>query len=125
MKRVRLVLMTVFAAASCAQKALDREIIPPVTAPLSRSVIGYGVVNTNYTHVLDRHGEGGRSLGFLRKGAIVEVLERMALVAGEKTENWMFVSGAYQGWLREDELRMYDTEAKAKTAASTISAPAH
>jgi hypothetical protein len=116
------VLITVFAAASCAQKALDRDVIPPITAPLSRSVIGYGVVNTNYTHVLDRQGEGARSLGFLRKGAIVEVLERAALVQGDKTENWMFVSGAYQGWLKEDELRMYDTEAKAKTAASSLSA---
>ncbi|MDR2521880.1 MAG: hypothetical protein LBC72_04925 [Spirochaetaceae bacterium] len=122
MKRARLVLITLFAAASCAPKALDRDIVPPLTAPLSRSVIGYGVVTTNYTHVLDRQGEGGISLGFLRKGAIVQVLERTAVVLAGKTENWSFVSGAYQGWLKEDELRMYETEAKAKTAASTLSA---
>ncbi|MDR0539835.1 MAG: hypothetical protein LBG74_04950 [Spirochaetaceae bacterium] len=114
------VVLTLFFALSCKKGVADGEIIPPETAPLSRAVIGYGVVNTNYTHVLDKQGGDGKSLGFLRKGAIVEVLERRPLVTSEKTENWVLARGSYRGWLKEDELQIYDTEAKAKTASSLM-----
>ncbi|MDR2491700.1 MAG: hypothetical protein LBD20_09905 [Spirochaetaceae bacterium] len=107
-------------AASCTKNAPDKDIVPPITAPLYRKVIGYGVVNTNYTHVLDRLGAEGKSLGFLRKGSIVEVLERRPIVREDSTENWVLAGGSYRGWLREDELKIYETEAKAKTAAASL-----
>ena len=107
-------------AAACAKNALDKDIVPPITAPLYRNVIGYGVVNTNYTHVLDRIGTEGASLGFLRKGSIVEVLERRPIVHEDTTETWVLAGGSFRGWLREDELKIYETEAMAKTAAASL-----
>ena len=113
-------IIMLLAAASCAKNALDKDIVPPITAPLYRKVIGYGVVSTNYTHVLDKIGDEGKSLGFLRKGSIVEVLERRPIVHEDKTENWVLAGGSFRGWLREDELKIYETEAKAKTAAASL-----
>jgi hypothetical protein len=69
---------------------------------------------------MSKHGAGGKSLGFLRKGSIVEILERRPMVNGEKTENWVLARSAYSGWLKEEELKIYDTEAKAKTAAGIL-----
>ncbi|MDR0551748.1 MAG: hypothetical protein LBG72_06990 [Spirochaetaceae bacterium] len=109
---------------ACAGRQDNIAITPPETMPLSRAVIGYGVVITNYTHVLDKYGTEGKSVGFLRKGAVVEVIERRPVVKtdGGKTivENWVLAQGAYTGWLPEDELRVYDNDAKAQTASEKM-----
>ena len=110
----------ILVCAGCARKLPQDEIYLPPSSPLSRSVIGYGVVNSSYTHVLDKRGAEGMSLGLLRKGAIVEILERRPVVDGEKAESWVFASGAYSGWLREDEMRVFDSRAQAETAAGTL-----
>lgn len=106
--------------ASCVRSTPDYEIALPATPPLSRPVIGYGVINTNYTHVLDKQGSSGTSLGFLRKGSIVEVLERRPLVHGETSESWVLAKGDYAGWLREDELRIFPSRDQAQTAAKSM-----
>jgi hypothetical protein len=108
------------ALSSCKRKSLESDIILPVVKPLSRSIIGYGVVNANYTRILDKKGEEGKSIGFLRKGSIVEIQERRPIVSGEKAEMWVLVSGAYKGWLKESELRVYPTKAQAITASESI-----
>jgi hypothetical protein len=104
----------------CSRRSVSYEIQLPVTAPLSRSVIGYGVIASSYTHVLDRRDINGEPLGLLRKGSIVEILERRPVVQNNKAESWVFVSGTYTGWLREDELNVYDYRAQAETAAGNI-----
>jgi hypothetical protein len=105
---------------ACTRKSSEEEIVLPVTSPLSRSVIGYGVVNANYTRILDQRGEEGKSIGFLRKGQIVEIQERRPVVIGETAEMWLLVSGDYTGWLKENELRVYPSKPQAITASESI-----
>jgi hypothetical protein len=105
---------------SCKRSLPEDEIILPVTPPLSRSVIGYGVVNANYTRIMDKLGEGGNSIGFLRKGSIVEILERRPVIKGEKAETWVLASGSYTGWLKENEMQVYPSKAQALTASQSI-----
>jgi hypothetical protein len=102
---------------SCKRFFPEDEIILPVTPPLSRSVIGYGVVNANYTRIMDKLGEGGNSIGFLRKGSIVEILERRPVIKDEKAETWVLASGSYTGWLKENEMHVYPSKAQALTAS--------
>jgi hypothetical protein len=125
-RRISVLTFCVIAAAvpgilsSCKRAIPEDEIVLPATPPLSRSVIGYGVVNANYTSVMDKLGDGGYSVGFLRKGSIVEILERRPVVKGEKAETWVLASGSYTGWLKENELRVYQSRAQALTASQTI-----
>jgi hypothetical protein len=105
---------------SCRRTAPEDEISLPLTPPLSRSIIGYGVVNANYTRILDKSGDNGNSIGFLRKGSIVEILERRPVLNGEKSEIWVLASGNYTGWLKENELRVYSSKAQAATASQSI-----
>ncbi|MDR1148301.1 MAG: hypothetical protein LBK66_06675 [Spirochaetaceae bacterium] len=106
---------------SCERNSSEEDIVLPVTPPLSRSVIGYGVVNANYTRILDQQGDEGKSIGFLRKGQIVEILERRPIVVDEKAEMWVRASGLYTGWLKENELRVYPAKSQALTASESIS----
>jgi hypothetical protein len=106
---------------SCKRSSPEEDITLPVTPPLSRPAIGYGVANSNYTRILDKQGNDGKSIGFLRKGQIVEVLERRPLLVNEKAEMWVRVSGVYSGWLKESELQVYSTMPQAVTASESIS----
>ncbi|GMO55607.1 MAG: hypothetical protein Ta2G_14900 [Termitinemataceae bacterium] len=117
---------------SCKRFGADDDIHLPPTPPLSRPVIGYGVISSNYTHVLDAQGQNGKSLGFLRKGSIVAIIERRPIIEGEEAENWVLAKANYDGteenqnitdvsgWLPEKELRIYPSKAQAKTAAETL-----
>ncbi|MDR0383534.1 MAG: hypothetical protein LBH50_06060 [Spirochaetaceae bacterium] len=104
----------------CKRSSLQNEIVIPVTRPLSRSTIGYGVVNANYTRILDERGDEGKSLGFLRKGSIVEILERRPVVKDDKAETWVLAYGSYKGWVKENELRVYPSMAQAVTASENM-----
>jgi len=100
------------------------EIIPQLTAPLSRSVIGYGVITSNYAHMLEKK-EGGKALALLRKGSIVEVKERRVLLVDGKAENRLFVtSPSNSGWLPESEMIVYSSLAQAETASKNLSGEA-
>ena len=101
--------------AGCAPKG---EIDPPLTPPLSRSVLGYGVVTASYTRVMDEPNRGGVALGYVREKTILTVLERRLIKEGEIQEYWVFTEGNYRGWLPESVIILYDSESKAQTAAS-------
>jgi hypothetical protein len=116
--RVLLMIGIVVFWGSCTRTTQEVLIVPPPTYPLSRSGIGYGVVSISYTHVVNEPGQGGVSLGYLRRGSIVRILERR-LVTGT-SESWVLVEGNYRGWLRETEVSIYDLEAQAKTAAEVM-----
>jgi hypothetical protein len=113
-----------FAAAlmcgSCTGRADEDLISPPPTPPLSRLVIGYGVISTSYTHVVAEPNQAGLALGYLRKGAVAEVLERRSIQKDGLTESWVLVEGGLRGWLKEDVIRVYDTMAQARTAAESM-----
>ena len=95
--------------------------MPPVTSPLSRQYIGYGVVNVSYTRVTAEPEESSDSPGHLRRGSVVSIHERRLVKHGEKTETWVLVEGTCRGWLRETLLDIYDNELQAQTASETMS----
>jgi hypothetical protein len=107
---------------SCGKAPPENAIVLPETPPLSRAFIGYGVINANYTHIFSKIGDESSTLGFLRKGAIVEVLERRSVAEGNTVEYWVFAAAEnYSGWLRESGLRVYASSAQALTAAKNMS----
>jgi hypothetical protein len=95
-------------------------VVPPASPPLSRPVLGYGVIGVTYTRVTAEPSQAALSLGYFRRGAVVEVVERRSVSRGEFAESWVFVEGAYRGWLPEDAVQIYDNEARAKTAAESL-----
>jgi hypothetical protein len=106
--------------ASCGGKGEENPVIPPVTSPLSRPVIGYGVINVSYTHVNAEPGEGASSPGYLRRGSLVRIIERRRVKIDKRTESWVLAEGAYRGWLKEEVVDVYDNEFQAKTAAESM-----
>jgi hypothetical protein len=118
--RAALAVLFLISLASCTRHRPSDEIIPPATSPLSRPVIGYGVISGSYTHVLDKRGDDGTALGLLRRGSIVEILERRPVLRGDKAESWVFASGNFSGWLKEEEVRVYPSRAQAETDSGML-----
>ena len=110
-----ILLFLVLGVIGCAPK---EKVDPPITNPLSRSVLGYGVVTVSYTRVMNEPGANGVALGFVREKTILAVLERRMIKEGETQQYWVLTDGIYRGWLPESVLRIYDNEGKARTAAS-------
>ncbi|MDR0562284.1 MAG: hypothetical protein LBG73_06305 [Spirochaetaceae bacterium] len=107
---------------ACTKDSGEITIIPPPTHPLSRSVVGYGVIKVSFTRVLDNPNQTSASLGYLRRGSIVRVVERRSINREGTFESWVLVEGLFRGWLREEEreervVDIYDLEAQAGTAA--------
>jgi hypothetical protein len=75
----------------------------------------------SYTHGLEVPRQGAVSLGYLRRGAIVEILERRLVNDRGRAESWVLAGGDYQGWIREGEIQIYDNPAQARTAAENMS----
>jgi hypothetical protein len=113
---------------SCNRNSDEIEVIPPLTNPLSREFIGYGVVNESFIHVVKEPAQDDISLGYLRKGSIVKIIERRTFTRRGIIEIWTLVDAAYtgtpegkiQGWLMENTLNVYDTESRALTASETM-----
>jgi hypothetical protein len=119
-----LIFMCLFLGA-CGRNTGEIPLIPPPTPPLSRPVIGYGVVSVSYTLVTEEPGEGALSLGYLRRGSLVKVLERRVIKHRESAEHWVLAEGTVpqgqsRGWLRESVVDIYDNEFQAKTAAESM-----
>jgi hypothetical protein len=115
----------VLSLGGCGKNTREIPLVPPTTPPLSRPVIGYGVVNVSYTLVVERPGEREVSLGYLRRGSLVQVIERRVLKKQETAEHWVLVEetappGQYRGWLRESVVDIYGNEFQAKTAAESM-----
>jgi hypothetical protein len=84
-------------------------------------VVGYGVINVSYTHVVDQPSANAVSLGYLRQGSIVRIMERRSIADSHGVaESWVFVDGNYRGWLQEAVVNVYDNEAQAKTAGESL-----
>jgi len=79
------------------------------------------MITDSYTQLLDRYGREGVSLGVLRKGTILPVLERRILQVGEApAERWILVAAEEKGWIRESSGNMYQTQAQAQTALKNL-----
>jgi hypothetical protein len=116
------------AALSCCScgKKTELRLAPPPTPPLSREEVGYGVVHVSYTHVVDKPDSRGLSLGYLRRGSVVRVLERRVAGRDGTPERWALVEGRggmsldSQGWLPESVIDMYPTAVQAQTASESL-----
>ena len=110
----------------CTRSAEELPVTPPVTAPLTRDFIGYGVLTASFTHLLDRPGPEGASLAYLRRGTVVRIIERRFFLNRDGAEFWVLAEGNYeeglssQGWLRESALEIYDNESRARTASRSM-----
>jgi hypothetical protein len=91
---------------------------PPVMSPLSRDVLGYGVITASYTRVLDEPSNNGVALGYVRERTILKVLERRLIRGGDNAGYWVLTEGNYRGWLPESVIIIYDNQGKAQTAAA-------
>jgi hypothetical protein len=80
------------------------------------------VINKSYTHLVEIPDRAGASRGYLRRGSVIRITERRAVIAGEQVESWVLVEGDSQGWLPEAEVDIYDNEGQARTAAQLNSA---
>ena len=113
-----------FFIAACNGKKEETPVTPPLTSPLSQSFIGFGVVNVLYTrlaaHPGDDNPEEHASGGYLRRGAVVSILERRLIKNQENSESWLMVEGDGRGWLRESLVDIYDSESQADTASEAI-----
>jgi hypothetical protein len=116
------------ALASCRRGSEELPVVPPATYPLSREYIGFGVVNVSFAHLLEESSSTAVSLGYLRRGTVVRIIERRVIVNRANEETWVFVEGNYQGqgsvsngWLPETALVIYDSESRANTASRTMS----
>lgn len=126
----------------CSRTTNELPVIPPATHPLSREYIGFGVVNSSFTHLYSESGSGGVSQGYLRKGTVVRIIERKQASVQDNAGYWVMVEGNYpgpnpgsgqgsgtesvragtatQGWLLESNLDIFDSESRAVTASRAI-----
>jgi hypothetical protein len=115
-----LALIVIILFGSCKRAPEVLSLAPPPTPPLSRSVIGYGVISSSYTQVLNEPSPESVSLGYLRRGAVVEILERRIVNFRETPEPWIRVNQVYRGWIKEEGVQIYVNEAQAMTASEIL-----
>jgi hypothetical protein len=116
-----LIVLILFLVISCFAKKEETPVLPPETFPLSQPHIGFGVINVSYTGVSTVPGEGGASLGYLRRGTVVQIHERRQIKTAGNTESWLLVEETYKGWLKETLVEVYENESKAQTASEAMS----
>jgi len=126
---LRLVLLAFLALLfSCRQRTNELPLTPPITPPLTRAYIGFGVVNVSFTHLMNEIGQDSVSQGYLRRGTVVRIIERRLLKTRLSTESWILAEANYQnsggvskGWLQETTVDIYDSESKALNASKSLS----
>lgn len=106
---------------SCSSNRDEGPVIPPVTSPLSRDYIGFGVITTSFTHVNEDPAENSRSLGYLRRGSLVRIIRRQVIKTQEGFVSWVLTDGNHQGWLKEEVMDIYNNESQARTASESMS----
>ena len=116
-----LVALGVLALCACGAKKEEVSIVPPVTSPLSRDYIGFGVITSSFTHITAEPVQNSRSVGYLRRGSLVKVIRRQTVKEEGGFISWVFIEGIQQGWLREDVMVIYDNESQARTASESMS----
>jgi hypothetical protein len=115
-----LLLLVVMSVLACSGRKDETPVIPPVTSPLSRDHIGYGVITVSFTHITPEPSQDSVSLGYLRRGSLVRIIKRQNVKVGSVYESWVQVDGEQNGWLKEEIMDIYDTESQAKTASESI-----
>ncbi|MCL2805625.1 MAG: hypothetical protein FWD26_06775 [Treponema sp.] len=121
------VILCLFLLCTCSAKKEDFSVIPPVTSPLSRDYIGYGVINASFTHICAEPSEDSPSLGYLRRGSLVRIIKRQTIRTRNEFVTWILTDGnlsnaqsAWSGWLKEEFVDIYSNESQAKTASESM-----
>jgi len=117
-------LLTVFvilALCACGAKKEEIPVIPPLTSPLSRDYIGFGVITSSFTHITAEPSQDSRDIGYLRRGSLVKIIRRQTIKTDGGFTSWVFTEGNQQGWLREDVMEIYESEDQARTASESMS----
>ena len=111
----------------CRRSSEELPVMPPATPPLTREYIGFGVVTISFAHLSTESDPDGVSQGYLRRGTVVRVIERMQVNKGGNPESWVMVESNYtasagvsRGWLQESSVEIYDSESQANTASKTM-----
>jgi len=118
----------------CNNKKEEIPVIPPLTSPLSRDYIGFGVITSSFTHIKAEPFEDGHSIGYLRRGSLVKIIRRQTIKMQDVFVTWVLTDANAQrtagddssgtstpsGWLKEDVMNIYDNESQAKTASESI-----
>jgi hypothetical protein len=78
------------------------------------------VISSSYTQVLNEPSPESVSLGYLRRGAVAEILERRIITMRKTSEPWIRVNHVYRGWIREEGVQIYLNEAQAMTASELL-----
>ena len=118
-------LFTVFFT-GCNNRKEEIPVIPPVTSPLSRDYIGFGVITSSFTHITAEPSENSPSIGYLRRGSLVKIIRRQTIKTQNNFVSWVLTdenthdSAAPSGWLKEEVMNIYDNENQAKTASETM-----
>jgi len=111
---------------SCGLNREEKPVVPPVTSPLSRDYIGFGVITASFTHINEDPVDGSRSLGHLRRGSLVRIIRRQVIKTSDVYVSWVLTDGRHdagtvgQGWLKEDVMEIYDNESQARTASEAM-----
>ena len=117
----------------CSRSQDEVPVTPPATHPLVREYIGYGVVNVSFTHLLNEPDASGVSLGYLRRGTVVRIIERKPVINRGVSESWVLAEensqgalnapaqgSSSRGWLQETTLDVFDNESRANTASKSM-----
>jgi len=105
---------------ACTANKEESPVIPPVTSPLSRDYIGFGVIRDSFTHVMLDPAENSNSTGYLRRGSLVRILRRQTIRTQNSFVTWVLIEEEEQGWLKEEVMEIYDNENQARTASESM-----
>ena len=108
------------ALCACTGKNEDTHVIPPVTSPLSRDYIGFGVITVSFTHITSDPADDSPSLGYLRRGSFVRIIRRQSIKNSGGFQTWVLIDGPQYGWLKEEVMDIYNSESQARTASESV-----
>ncbi|MCL2411171.1 MAG: hypothetical protein FWC97_05950 [Treponema sp.] len=111
---------------SCIGRNGEVSAPPPLTSPLSRDYIGFGVITTSFTHISAEPAVNSPSIGYLRRGSLVKIARREIIRTQSGFVTWVLTgdivqgSNTISGWLREDVMDIFNNENQARTASEFI-----
>ena len=114
------IVYSIFALNSCSARREETPVIPPLTSPLSREYIGFGVVSSSFTHITADPSEDSQSIGYLRRGSLARIIRRQTIMTQDGFVSWVQTDSNVYGWLREDVMDIYENENQARTASESM-----
>lgn len=104
---------------SCSDRSFTKPLEVPST-PVFPAAVGWALIDSLYAQVYDVPQADGVVLGYYRRSAIVRIIERRI----QSTENgpvfWLRNDGEEPGWLRQSDVRLFDSAEQAETAKSMV-----